>query len=106
MNELQMFFYLLSLVGLGFVLAYGTIFDELKTHFYVWGIALYPKETNPIRNIIIAKAFDFVCCPMCMGVWIGWTASLAYKPFIHWFLDGFLIGGVCYILDHGEDSPK
>lgn len=106
MNEFVTLLYLFSLIGLSFVLAYGTIFDDFKTKFYTWGIAWYPESTDPIRFKLVSKAFDFICCPMCMGVWIGWIASFAYQPFVNNFLDGFLIGGLCYILDHSEDNTK
>jgi len=106
MNEFQTFLYLIGLVGISFGLAYGTILDELKTYCYVWGLAYFPSGEKPIRSLIVKKTFDFVNCPMCMGLWIGLVASLAYKPFIHWLLDGFIVSGLCYILDRGEDSSK
>lgn len=73
-----LFEFILSGVGLTFIIVYGSIFEDVKKRIksdFIW---------------------DLVNCAQCTGFWVGFLISFYYGFFP--VLGGGIISGVCFII--------
>jgi hypothetical protein len=83
----NLFFQTFTLIGLTFILKYGSILNPVRDYL----------TNNPplLSGVFFTKLFK---CALCLGVWVGLFFGCFYEGFfISWALYS---AAVCWIADH------